>query len=150
MYEYAEVQMPEWMINIATPEGVEESFRDEQDHYISNIKSLILSKAQVNDYDKENNEDKKFVTPKEKAEDVVKMSRWPWIHYHAPRTGINSKEEFVWIEKAIETDLKKEKNIILQLDRVAELLGGEMQRKTIKKRKPYMAVFNYEDFIDLF
>lgn len=149
MYELAGLELPDWMKKIALPERVEESFEDEKEFYISNIKSLILRKAEpcripICDHME------KHITQRDKAEDVVYNSREPWIYYHKPRTGKHAKEEFVWIEKSIESDLQKEKHIQLSLDRIAELLGGKYVRKTSEGRKKFVAVFEYDKFLELF
>ena len=78
------------------------------------------------------------------------MSREPWIHYHNPKTGKDAGKEFVWIDKAIETDLRKEKHINIQLDRIAELLDGKVQRKTIKGRKNMLQSLNTKSFLTCF
>ena len=104
------MKMPYWMINIAHPESVEESFEDEENYYETNIKALILSKADINNIvSNHGSTENDFITPKEKVEDVVLNSRWSWIHCYAPTTGINAGEKFVRITKAIETDLRKQK-----------------------------------------
>ena len=117
--------MPRWMIDIDAPESVEESFEDENEHYVSNIKSLIIRNQKVSEYDIEERMHKHHITTKEKAKDVVLNSREPWINYHKPPVGPDAGKEFVWIEKSIETDLKKDKQINIQLDIIAELLGGK-------------------------
>ena len=149
MYELAGIEMPEWMRNIGAPETVEEAFVDEKDYYESNIKSLIIRKAEPQTHMKGIRE-KRYITPRDKAEDVVLNSREPWIQYYQPNTGSDAHKEFVLIEKSIETDLRKEKQINIQLDRIAELLGGTIKRKTIEKRKITVAVFDYNEFLDLF
>lgn len=150
MYELAEIEMPQWMKNISAPEGVEEAYEDENDHYISNIKALIIRNAKVHEYCKETETYKSHITAREKAQDVVLASREPWIYYHSPSRGPDAGKEFVCIEKSIETDLRKDKNITIQLDRIAELLDGKVQRKTINDKKRTVAVFNYDEFLDLF
>lgn len=150
MYAHAGIEMPDWMINISTPESVEEGFEDEKAYYESNIKALILRNSKASEYDSKKEVYKHHITSKEKAEDVILMSREPWIHYHKPVTGPDAGKEFVWIEKAIETDLKREKSINIQLDRIAELLGGKVLRKTVNGKKRYVAVFDYGEFLDLF
>lgn len=152
MYELADIEMPEWMENISTPEGVEESVIDETEYYISNIKALILRKAdpylsKTNIYGEVIEE---HIYPRDKAEDVVKVSREPWIHYHKPKAGPDAGKEFVWIEKSIETDLKRDKGIDIKLDRIAELLGGRYVRKNTPSGKRYVAVFEYSKFLDLY
>ncbi len=152
MYEYANMKMPSWMINIAHPESVEESFEDEQNYYETNIKALILSKADINniisnDFGQTEND---FITPKDKVKDVISNSRWSWIHCYTPTTGINAGEKFVRITKAIETDLRKEKHFNIQLNRIAELLGGKITRKTHDGHKINLAEFEYSKFIDSF
>lgn len=149
MYELGGIEMPEWMRNIGAPETVEEAFVDEKDYYESNIKSLIIRKAEPQTHMKGVRE-KRYITPRDKAEDVVLNSREPWIQYYQPTTGSDARKEFVLIEKSIETDLRKEKQINIQLDRIAELLGGTIKRKTIEKRKITVAVFDYNEFLDLF
>jgi hypothetical protein len=141
------------MIKIGSPESVEEGFEDEKAHYESNIKALILRNAAPHVPIKDSSlpiVGKDYISPRDKAEDVVLNSREPWIYYHKPKTGKYAGKEFVLIDKAIETDLKKEKHINIQLERVAELLDGEVQRKTIKGKKKYVAVFEYEEFLDQF
>lgn len=150
MYELAEIEMPEWMVNIESPESVEESFEDEKEHYISNIKALIIRNENVDDYDSEEERYKHHITSREKAQDVVLNSSEPWIQYHNPSSGRDAGKEFVWIEKSIETDLRKDKQINIQLDRIAELLGGKVQRKDTKSGRRSVAVFDYEEFLDLF
>ncbi|MFA0834562.1 MAG: hypothetical protein ACC609_11210 [Methanobacterium formicicum] len=149
MYELADLEMPDWMKKIALPERVEESFEDEKEFYISNIKSLILRKAEPTRIPLSEYVDKP-VTQRDKAKDVVYNSREPWIYYHKPSTGTDARKEFVWIEKSIESDLQKEKHIQLSLDRIAELLGGKYVRKTSEGRKKFVAVFEYEAFLKLF
>lgn len=149
MYELAGIQMPEWMSNIAFPDSVEESFEDEISHYESNIKALILRNASPHLYEKKG-EPKEYITPRDKAENVVLNAREPWIRCHNPSTGKDAGNKFVLIEKSIETDLKKDKNIDIQLDRIAEILNGEIARKTINGHKRNYAVFNYDKFLDMF
>lgn len=150
MYVHAGIVMPDWMSEIGFPESVEEGFEDEKAYLESNIKALILRNANASEYDKEKKMDKHHITSRDKAKDVVLMAREPWIHYHNPKTGPDAHTKSVWIEKSIETDLKKDKQINLQLDRIAELLGGKIQRKTVKGRKRFVAVFDYEEFLNLF
>ncbi len=150
MYEYADMKMPYWMINIAHPESVEESFEDEQSYYETNIKALILSKADINNIVYNESTENDFISPKDKVKDVVLNSRWSWIYYYAPTTGVNAGEKFVRITKAIETDLRKDKQINVQLNRIAELLGGKMARKLHNGRKINLAEFEYNKFINSF
>ena len=138
------------MINIAHPESVEESFEDEQNYYETNIKALILSKADINNIVYNESTENDFISPKDKVKDVVSNSRWSWIYYYAPTTGVNAGEKFVRITKAIETDLRKEKQINIQLNRIAELLGGKMARKPHNGRKINLAEFEYNKFINSF
>lgn len=149
MYQLAGMQIPEWMSKIALPDSVEESFEDEISFYESNIKALILRNASPNIYEKDKGP-KEWITPKDKAIDVVYKSREPWIHLHDPSTGKHAGKKFVLIEKSIETDLKKDKGIDIQLDRIAEILNGKITRKTINKRKIKVAVFGYGEFLDMF
>ena len=149
MYALAEIDMPRWMVDIEYPESVEESFEDEKEHYVSNIKALIIRNENVNEYDSER-QSKHHITAREKAEDVVLNSREPWIYYHNPSVGPDARKEFVWIEKSIETDLRKDKQINIQLDRIAELLGGKVLRKNTRSGRRSVAVFEYEEFLDLF
>jgi hypothetical protein len=151
IYQLARMPMPEWMSDIALPDSVEESFEDEISYYESNIKALILRNAAPNIY--ENGKESKFkeyITPIDKAMDVVKNAREPWIHLHQPQTGKDAGKRFVLIEKSIETDLKKDRNIDIQLDRIAEILNGEIARKTFKNKKRKYAVFDYDEFLDMF
>jgi hypothetical protein len=148
MYKFADIEMPLWMTNFALPESVEESIEDEVNYYESNIKALILRNAKVQEYDDRTRIH--HISNNDKIIDVVKMSREPWIYYHNPFTGPDANKYFVFIDKAIETDLKKEKGIDIRLDRIAELLGGKIQRKTLNNRKIKVAVFDYTKFIDLF
>jgi len=152
MYEYADMNMPYWMINIAHPESVEESFEDEQNHYETNIKALILTKADINNIvpNNDGSTENEFITPKDKVKDVVLNSRWSWIHCYTPSTGVNAGEKFVRITKAIETDLRKERQINIQLNRIAELLGGKIARKSHNGHKINLAEFEYDKFIDSF
>ena len=46
IYAHAGIEMPEWMVNIGSPESVEEGFEDEKAFYESNIKALILRNAE--------------------------------------------------------------------------------------------------------
>lgn len=149
MYTYAGVEMPEWLKEHAYPDGVEKSFEDEQSYIISNIKGLILRRAEPTRHKDE--EPVKTITNKMKANDVVNQSREPWIYCHNPRSGTDAGKKFVWIEKGIETDLKKEKGLNITLDRIAELLGGKVMRKTTRGRsKINVAVFDYDKFLDQF
>lgn len=150
MYKLAEIDMPDWMRNFSSPEGVEEAFKDENDHYVSNIKSLIIRNAKVDEYDVETRDTIHHITPRDKAQDVVLRAREPWINYHRPTRGPDANKEFVFIEKSIETDLRQYKKIYIQLDRIAELLGGKVQRKTVNGQKRTVAVFDYEEFLNLF
>ena len=147
MYRFADIEMPTWMTNFEYPESVEESIEDEINYYESNIKALILRNAKVNEYD---GGKVYHISNNDKIIDVVRMAREPWIYHHNPSTGSDAGKEFVFIDKAIETDLKKEKGIDIRLDRIAELLGGKIQRKNMNNRKINVAVFDYTKFIELF
>lgn len=151
MYEYADVEMPVWMKEHASPEGVESSFEDEQNYILSNIKALILRNAQPVRYDTEIEAEIVPITNKMKVIDVVNQSREPWIYLFEPSRGTHHGRKFVYIEKGIETDLMKDKGLNVDLDRIAEILCGEVQRKnTPSGRRIKVAVFDYNEFIDQF
>lgn len=153
MYAHADISMPEWMVKIGSPESVEEGFEEEKAHYESNIKALILRNAEPHIPRSDSSlhsTEKQYISPRDKAKDVILNSREPWIYYHNPKSGTDAGKEFVLLEKSIETDLKRDKNIEIRLDRIAELLGGTMQRKIVNGRKKQVAVFKYKDFLDLF
>lgn len=150
MYAYADVRMPKWLKEHAHPDGVEKSFEDEQNYIISNIKALILRNAKTTNFDKETREQKP-VTVRMKAEIVVRDSLEPWIYCHEPERGSDAGKIFVWIEKGIENDLRKEKDLNITLDRIAELLGGKVMRKNKPGgSKINVAVFEYDKFLDQF
>jgi len=153
IYVHAGIDMPEWMVNIGSPESVEEGFENEKSHYEANIKAFILRNAEPHIPIIDSSlpvTGKDYISPRNKAEDVVLNSREPWIYYHNPHSGPDAGKEYVFLEKSIETDLKKEKHIDIRLERIAELLGGKVQRKTVKGKKKHVAVFEYREFLDLF
>ena len=138
--------MPDWMRNFSSPEGVKKHLKMKM-----TIQHQISSRnAKVDEYDVETRDTIHHITPRDKAQDVVLRAREPWINLHMPTRGPDANKEFVFIEKSIETDLRQYKNIYIQLDRIAELLGGKVQRKTVNGQKRTVAVFDYEEFLNLF
>ncbi len=110
MYRFADLEMPTWMTNFAYPESVEESIEDEINYYESNIKASDTQKRKSTEYDGGTNI--QYISNNDKIIDVVRMAREPWIYHHNPSTGPDASKQFVFIDKAIETDLKKEKGLI--------------------------------------
>jgi hypothetical protein len=168
IYKYAGRKMPGWLKDPEMPQGIEEADEREREFYISNILGYIIKNSRIEQKreplkdengnpveDEEGNiqytEDKVPVTPRKKAEDVILNAREPWIHYREIKGGKKqNRGKFVFISKDIEKDLDKNLDIPVNLEIIADLLGGVYERRNETFGHRFYAIFDYKHFLNLY
>jgi hypothetical protein len=145
LYEYGGRPLPEWLSEVGEAKGREEAWKAEDDAIINRFTNLILRKADPNVFD-EDRKQKNYLTVIDKVNDVIKMSREPWIYYHSPNKGTLAGKEYVIATGGIEIAFEKEYGIAYSRKVLAQKLGGDDTRLNNRR----VIRWEYREFLKLF
>jgi hypothetical protein len=149
LYDYAGIDMPEWIAKCGKVKGFEEAFEAEQSEDANIVHDIILRSV---DRYVATNAAKEIVvrTPEVKAEMAAKGSIEPWLSYVAPKTGKFAGKEFVDIGMGITHAIKKEYGIVRDLNVLGGQIGAEVTRVRRGKSRVWVARMTYNDYLEMF